>query len=180
MTTPYEQARTITHALLKGDTPPFTADLIRQRVLTANTIIKLDPEQIDRLVQELEASFNVWIGVQNVLDGDDDNHKGWLGGRRAEIKWRYWDRFQRLLEEEQGWPRETVERLGEMTDAVLERLEDPRREGPWDRRGPGGPGGTEALRPRSHSLSARAATGSAWRAPRCSSRSARSRGRRRR
>jgi hypothetical protein len=135
MTTPYEQARTITQALLKGDTPPFTADLIRQRTLTANMIVKLGQEQIDQLVKELEASFNVWIGVQNVLDGDDDNHKGWLGGRRAEIKWRYWDRFQRLLEEEQGWPRDTVERLGEMTDAVLERLEDPRREGPWDRRG---------------------------------------------
>jgi Z1 domain len=134
MTTPYEQARTITQALLKGDTPPFTTDLIRQRAMTASTLLKLEPGQIDTLVKELEASFNVWIGVQNILDGDDD-HKGWLGGRRGEIKWRYWDRFQRLLEEEQGWPRETVERLAEMTDAVLERLEDPRREGAWDRRG---------------------------------------------
>lgn len=135
MTTPYEMVRGIAQILLKGNTPPFTPDLIRQRVLEANTHLKLEPGNIDRLVKELEASFNVWIGVQNILDGDDDNHHGWLGGRRAEIKWRYWDRFQRLLEEEQGWPRDTVERLGEMTDAVLERLEDPRREGPWDRRG---------------------------------------------
>lgn len=135
MTTPYEQARSVTQALLKGDNPPFTTDLIRRHARTASTIIPLDPDEIDRLVKELEASFNVWIGDQSVLDGDDDNHKGWLGGRRAEIKWRYWERFQRLLEEDQGWPSETVERLGEMTDAVLERLEDPRREGSWDRRG---------------------------------------------
>jgi hypothetical protein len=134
MTTPYEQARTITQALLKGDSPPFTADLIRQQAMTANTLLKLEPGLVEKLVKELESSFNVWIGVQNILDGDDD-HQGWLGGRRSEIKWRYWDRFQRLLEEEQGWPRDTIDRLGEMTDAVLERLEDPRREGAWDRRG---------------------------------------------
>jgi hypothetical protein len=134
MTTPYEQARTITQALLKGDNPPFTQELIRERVLSACSLKPLEPAEVEKLVKELETSFNVWIGVQSVLDNDDD-HVPWLAHRRPGISWRYWNRFLRLLEEEQGWPRSTVERLGEMTDAVLERLEDPRREGAWDRRG---------------------------------------------
>lgn len=134
MTTPYEQARTISQTLLKAHTPPFQHDLIRQQVMTAAPLVKLGADDAERLVKELEASFNVWIGVQSVLDGDDD-HVPWLSHRRAEIGWRYWKRFQRLLEEEENWSPATVDRLNELTDAVLERLEDPRRPGPWDRRG---------------------------------------------
>lgn len=134
MTTPFEQARTISQTLLKAHTPPFPQDLIRQQVMTAAPLVKLGAEDAERLIKELEATFNVWIGVQGALD-DDDDHIPWLSHRRAEIKWRYWTRFQRLLEEEEAWPPATVERLNELTDAVLERLEDPRREGAWDRRG---------------------------------------------
>ena len=34
-----------------------------------------------------------------------------------------------------NWPRQVIRRLDEVTDEILSRLEDPRREGPWDRRG---------------------------------------------
>ena len=131
----YMMAREIARALLGAETPPFTVELIRQKVLEASSIptTRLEPAEADQLVKELETSFNVWIGVQNALDNDDD-HVAWLAGRRAQIQWRYWERFERLLRK-QGWPEATVSRLGEMTDAVLERLEDPRREGTWDRRG---------------------------------------------
>lgn len=131
----YTMAREIAQALLGGETPPFTVELIRQKVLEASALpsTKLDAAEVYKLVKELETNFNVWIGVQNVLDNDDD-HVAWLSGRRTAIKWQYWERFERLLKK-QGWSDATVSRLGEMTDAVLERLEDPRREGAWDRRG---------------------------------------------
>jgi hypothetical protein len=128
-------ARDIARALLDQVTPPFTVEVIQQKVQEACIIpsAKLEPAETEQLVKELEANFNVWIGVQNVLDNDDD-HVAWLSSKKLKIKWQYWDRFERLLKK-QGWSDATVTRLGEMTDAVLERLEDPHREGAWDRRG---------------------------------------------
>ena len=131
----YMLARDIARALLDKVPPPFTLEVIQQKVREACLIpsVDLDSGEIEKLVKELEANFNVWIGVQNVLDNDDD-HIAWLSSKKPKIKWQYWDRFERLLKK-QGWSDATVTRLGDMTDAVLGRLEDPLREGAWDRRG---------------------------------------------
>src|SRR5580704_9115360 len=129
----YEQARQLVQVLLKG-VDNVTPELIREKV---SAVLKLvPPSGVDReeLVRDLEARFNVWIGPATILDSFQD-HIPWLPAHRAEIKWRFWARYERYLEEEKGWAPVTIRRIGELTDRILERLEEPSRDGPWDRRG---------------------------------------------
>ncbi|HKP90077.1 MAG TPA: Z1 domain-containing protein [Thermoleophilaceae bacterium] len=86
------------------------------------------------LVREVESLVNVFVGRGTSLD-DATDHVPWLPTRRGEIDWRFWDRYRRYLREIKGFPPSSINRLGEITDDVLGRLEDPLRPGPWDRRG---------------------------------------------
>ncbi len=66
---------------------------------------------------------------------DTKGHVEWLRERRAEPIWRFWGRYRQYLEDVQLQPREVVIRLDEVTDSILGKLEDPTRDGSWDRRG---------------------------------------------
>lgn len=94
------------------------------------------PAEVDRerLVREVEGMVNVFVGEGASLD-DERDHLPWLHVRRAEIEWEFWDRYRRYLREMQGLPPASINRLGEITDNILGRLENPARPGPWDRRG---------------------------------------------
>jgi hypothetical protein len=89
---------------------------------------------IESLVREIESLCNVWVGSGAALD-DPGDHVEWLSAGRANIEWRFWERYRRLLEDEFNWAPRTMRRLDELTDDILGRLEDPKRKGAWDRRG---------------------------------------------
>ncbi len=86
----------------------------------------------DALIKELETQFTVWIGKSRTLD-DTTNHRPWLPQRRASIAWNYWERYKLKLIRD--WASPSIDSLDEINDEVLARLEDPLREGAWDRRG---------------------------------------------
>ena len=94
------------------------------------------PVEVDRrlLVREIEGMVNVFVGEGSALD-DMRDHEPWLHLRRGEIEWNFWERYKRFLSETQNLPPASISRLGEITDDILGKLEDPRRQGPWDRRG---------------------------------------------
>ncbi len=97
-------------------------------------VTALNPRwEVDRaaIVAELEGRFSVWIGRTRVLE-DNDDHEAWLTAERRE-GWRLWPRYRQYLE--QTIPAAAVDGVEDATDAILSRLEDPRREGSWDRRG---------------------------------------------
>jgi len=98
------------------------------------TLIPGDPTTLGDLVRELEARCLVWVPVGGVLD-NPRGHVEWLLARKPAIDWAFWDRYEAFLEKRLNWPRAVVRRLDEVTDEVLQRLEDPERTGPWDRRG---------------------------------------------
>lgn len=90
-------------------------------------------DKIDRdaVIKELERRFSIWIGRESVLSSDDD-HQPWLNAARKS-GWRYWPRYKQWLETQ--WSGVSVEKLDEVTDRVTGLMEDPNRDGPWDRRG---------------------------------------------
>ncbi|MBB1496118.1 Z1 domain-containing protein [Propioniciclava sp. MC1595] len=91
----------------------------------------LDEEQ---LIRDIEASNNVFVGNWSSLS-DDADHLPWLPEKLESKKdWPFWQRYQRFLKNG-GMPSSAISRLDEVTDDILGRLEDPEREGPWDRRG---------------------------------------------
>lgn len=86
------------------------------------------------LVTELETICLVWVPSGQILE-DMRGHREWLPGRKAQIDWNFWERYEAYLERRMNWPRQVIRRLDEVTDEVLSRIEDPGRDGAWDRRG---------------------------------------------
>jgi hypothetical protein len=133
----YETARNMVQQLLKGEQNP-TPELIREKV---QSIVAVLPqlgfsEVIDAelLIRELETLYSIWMAQGTILE-DKKDHVSWLPDRKAEINWDFWNRYRRYLEEEKGWSPATVDRLEQLTDSILERLEEPQRSGDWSRRG---------------------------------------------
>jgi len=99
-------------------------------------VLRMQPKWgtgLDReaVTDELIRRFSLWIGLDATLKSDV-GHVPWLNAARKR-DWRYWQRYREWLERRLSY--RAVEALDTSTDAVLGLLEDPAREGSWDRRG---------------------------------------------
>ena len=135
--TPYKIARNLADNLIRGEVNR-SPELIREKVRIALSMltsggIARDIEE-EELARDLETSYSIWMPKGTILE-DKQDHIPWLPDRKAEINWDFWDRYRRYLEEEKGWSPATVDRLDQLTDSILERLEEPQRIGDWSRRG---------------------------------------------
>ncbi|ADB73523.1 Z1 domain-containing protein [Geodermatophilus obscurus] len=114
-----------------------TEQLIREYADDAVVLLRKrggDPPDLDELVRHVESLVVIRQDPASSLV-DNKGHVEWLRDRRAEAAWDFWDRYRQYLEDVQFQPRQVVLRLDEVTDSILGKLEDPTREGPWDRRG---------------------------------------------
>jgi hypothetical protein len=130
-------ARTLVLNLLRGLEAPTQEDIRRE----AESVVALLSRRAEGaavdlglLVRDVESLCNIWVGAASSLENQED-HVEWLSELRSRIDWRFWDRYRRFLEDERQWALRTIRRLDEISDGILGRLEDPNREGPWDRRG---------------------------------------------
>lgn len=116
------------------DKSKITAALIADKV--AKAVGNLDDDDavlVDQAaaVSELIRRFSHWIGKDSVLQ-DTTGHFSWLDSARKR-DWRYWARYASYLERK--LPSDVIDALDKSTDGILGLLEDPLREGAWDRRG---------------------------------------------
>jgi len=111
----------------------MTIDLINRQIESALMMKPSWKEQVDIefVRNELIRRFSQFIGKSKLLKSEE-NHVAWLNAARKQ-DWRYWQRYREFLEEK--LPIQSVDALDEVTDEILELLEEPRREGAWDRRG---------------------------------------------
>jgi hypothetical protein len=87
----------------------------------------------DRLIGALQERFTVRAADHNIL-GDNTDHQAWLGQeRRAGMDWKFWRRYEEHLAA--SVPPDSITSVDNITRDILERLEDPLRQGSWDRRG---------------------------------------------
>ena len=100
--------------------------------------VKLMPDGFDaearrKIIDELETRVVIKVGKPTRIV-DDRGHVPWYVGERKANR-RFFQRYIELLRQDQGWPQAAIDALDESTDAMMEEIEDPEREGPWDRRG---------------------------------------------
>ena len=109
---------------------PDTINLQIDRVLLLFPAWAMD---LDRLAvtHELIRRHSVWVGADTSLSSDA-GHVDWLSADRKR-DWRYWQRYSEFLALKLSW--NAIDGLDQSTDNVLRQLEDPLRDGPWDRRG---------------------------------------------
>jgi hypothetical protein len=115
------------------DRSSITPAVISQKIDLVVSINPVWSGGLDRtaIIDELIRRFSVWIGQDTTLMSEV-GHQPWLSaGRKRD--WRYWQRYREWLERTLSW--KAIESLDQSTDSVLSLLEDPLRNGPWDRRG---------------------------------------------
>lgn len=116
------------------DSSAVTPSLIAEKVdFAVNLVVGAGSNEIDKepIVLELIRRFSRWIGQDSTLS-DNAGHEQWLNSARKK-DWRYWYRYKTYLERKLSTI--AVDALDESTDQILGLLEDPIREGAWDRRG---------------------------------------------
>jgi hypothetical protein len=130
-----KQVISIAQTLLRSepDETKRSPGLIAEKVAVAASLFPGGKDQVDQAaaVAELIRRFSHWIGSDGTLR-DDKGHVDWLDASRK-TDWRYWHRLQRYME--RSLSVDVVDALDKSTDGILGLLEDPRREGSWDRRG---------------------------------------------
>lgn len=89
---------------------------------------------IELLTREILLDYGIFEGSAKVLE-DNTDHIEWLANERANIKWKFWGRYRKYLEVQEKLPPEVIKNIDNTTDEILKRLESPKREGNWDRRG---------------------------------------------
>ena len=133
----YANARNLAIDFLRKEkvrSPELIADIAAKAVHAQTLFDPAASVDLQRLVAELRHLFSVTADVATALD-DVKDHKPWFPARRAGITWRFWNRYVTYLERDFGMPPPIVSNLDDLTNMILERLEDPAREAPWDRRG---------------------------------------------
>lgn len=132
-----QQALEIAQIMLAGRKAAgqlVTPDLIRDVVADVERIAPVAAMTAEGawITDELERRFRVFVGRGIILE-DRSNHIEWLPIRRKEIAWNFWPRYRTFLTGSMAPG--AIDRLDEVTDDILGRLEDPLRAGAWSRRG---------------------------------------------
>ncbi len=135
----YANARNLAVDILRKE-KQRSPELIRDvgtKAVQAATIFAPDALiDVEMLTDELRHLFSIEVQDATVLDDHDPtSHVAWLPDARGGIQWRFWNRYMTYLERDFGMSPDVVNNLHALTDMVLERLEQPLRDGRWDRRG---------------------------------------------
>lgn len=111
----------------------ITPELISEHIDKVLSIMPKRGIGLDRdaVTEELISRFSIWVGDDASLV-NMEGHVPWLTAERKQ-NWRYWQRYREWQERKLPW--KAMEGLDKTTDQTLSMLEDPKRDGTWDRRG---------------------------------------------
>ncbi len=126
-----DQAKNICIELLRNKKNPSIND-IQDAINKVNNIFPLISEDELKLRNSLLASFSVFSDNYKILD-NEEGYVEWVKSKKALIKWRFWNRYRSYISKKIS--PDTLNRLDNLTDDVLDRISDPTNSGQWDKRG---------------------------------------------
>jgi len=116
-----------------GSRNPSEED-IRSAIESANMLSPMTDEGkiiIERVVQS-KMKVRMDMGTKIV---DIATYHPWLANRRASIFSYYWERYKDYLIRNRGWNDNVVNRLGDVSDEILDLIGNPMEKGAWKRKG---------------------------------------------
>ncbi|MEM9417686.1 MAG: Z1 domain-containing protein [Planctomycetota bacterium] len=128
-----KRLETATQALLAQESHP-SPDRIRELIDGCRVAppLSVDDDAAEKLARQFEQRHGVSMQIGSVLTEHD--YEPWLPAAKSDINPYYWDRY-RLLLTEKKFSGQVIATLDSVTDRILGLLENPQREGRWDRRG---------------------------------------------
>jgi hypothetical protein len=127
----FDQAKQICITLLLPKKTITTND-INDTIEKVFTILPEVRKDRELLYKFLEAQFSIFSEDYKILE-DKSTFKPWLKQSKAQIKWNYWNRYVKFLQNKIA--PDTLNLQDNLTDDILDRLINPRTEGSWDKRG---------------------------------------------
>lgn len=114
----------------QNPTPEQIRELIRNfRIIKTCSV---DDAEAERLAREFEVRHGVTMTIGTMLT--EKGYEPWLDGLRANINPYYWERYKKFLAQKR-FSGQVIATLDNVTDRILGLLENPSKNGPWDRRG---------------------------------------------
>ena len=127
-----KKLETMVGAQLANELP--TTDRIRELIDQVRPIYPcVSDASAEALARKLETRHGVTMNIGSVLTGEDD-YEPWLDHAKSDIESYYWERYRKFLGA-QNLSGQVITSVDEVTDRILGLLENPRKDGRWDRRG---------------------------------------------
>jgi hypothetical protein len=129
----FENAKKICITILSTERGAITPDIINVAIQNVCKIFPLlSASDRDLLFKQLEAQYAVFSDQYKILD--DTTPEEWVKDAKADIKWKFWNRYRTSLELK-GYAPDTVNKLDNLTDDILGRLVRPGSHNRFDKRG---------------------------------------------
>jgi len=126
-----ESAKNICIELLRAIKNPTIEDLNN----AINDVCKIFPglsTSRESLYNFLSSTFSIFSDEYRILDADE-GYQPWLKDTKAEVEWRFWNRYINYLQKKIA--PDTINKLDNLTDDILDRISNPKIPGVWDKRG---------------------------------------------
>ena len=126
-----EQAKNICIELLRKIKNPSSQDIND----SIDNVLKIFPAlatEREMLFNYLSATFSVFSEDYRILD-TDEGYTPWLKDNKANIQWNFWNRYTNYLQKKIA--PDTINKLDNLTDDILDRIANPTTTGAWDKRG---------------------------------------------
>ena len=132
MTNGLKQLETMVGAQLAQEELP-TPGRIRELIDSVRTVTPgVTDSQAEGLAKQFESVHGVMMDIGSTLKGDE--FEEWLDDARSRMDFYFWERYRKLLAERQ-FSSHVLATLDSVTDRILGFLENPEKQGNWDRRG---------------------------------------------
>ncbi|WP_110517482.1 Z1 domain-containing protein [Herpetosiphon llansteffanensis] len=103
------------------------------RPVFQDTYYQFKSEDFNILIRSLETQYFTTMGAGvSLIDLDIPHDEEWY--RKHQISWDYAEDYEKYLIT-QGWPTRVIGSMGSVTNRILGLLQDPQKDGDWERRG---------------------------------------------
>lgn len=109
-------------------------DDIKGAIKSASIISPLTEDEKSIVEKIIQSKMGVRMDLGSKII-NPVTYRPWLSNRRATINPYYWERYRDYMLREKSWNNGVVEKLGDVSDEILNMLGDPEEAGIWKRKG---------------------------------------------
>jgi len=126
-----EELEAAVEAMLARE-PNLTPERIREWIGRYRLIHPVSDVDVEMLARRFEVRHGVTMTIGAMLK--EKGYEPWLDGARTQIDPYYWGRYKKLLGKKH-FSTQVIATLDNVTDRILGLMENPEKEGSWNRRG---------------------------------------------
>lgn len=97
-------------------------------------LIPVSDKELDQIIKNIHSNMSITM-EEGILIKSDEEFTEWYDSRRAEIEFKFWNRYKEYLSLKKGWNESVINTIDKVSNDIVGLLGDPKSEGKWKRRG---------------------------------------------